>query len=84
MKRGYLSGYVDYALADFYGGKMFFVPNIGPDQGTGYGYGPWSTCDSSLHTDGQLFKSHTVPIAAKKVTVFPGVASAGQIREAAE
>ena len=48
------------------------------------GYGPWSTCDTSLPTDGQVFKSHTAPIAAKKLTVFSGVASAAQIAEASD
>lgn len=49
-----------------------------------WGFGSWSTCDASLPTDGQIFKSHTAPIAARKITVFPGVASAAQIAEAAE
>lgn len=48
LKTGYLSGYVDYALKDFYGGKMFAVPNIGPDQGTGKGFGPWTTFDNTM------------------------------------
>lgn len=48
LKTGYLSGYVDYALKDFYGGKMFAVPNIGPDQGTGAGFGPWTTFDATM------------------------------------
>jgi len=35
-----------------------------------------------IEVDGQVFKGHTAPIAARKITVFPGVASAGQIQEA--
>lgn len=35
-----------------------------------------------LPLSGQLFKSHALPIAAKKLTVFPGVASQAQINEA--
>ncbi len=44
---------------------------------------PWSTLSAPLPTSGQVFKSHALPIAAKKLTVFPGVASASQINEAA-
>lgn len=70
---------------DPWGNTMLKYPNIGADQyDYAPGYGPWSPCDASLPTDGTIFKSHTAPIAAKKLTVFPGVASAAQIAEASD
>lgn len=44
--------------------------------------GGQSTCAAPLPVSGQVFKSHALPISAKKLTVFPGVASNAQINEA--
>ena len=80
-----ISGVNDGAQTDPWGNTMLTYPNIGADQHDyAPGFGPWSTCDASLPTDGQVFKSHAAPIAAKKITAFPGVASQSQINEAAE
>lgn len=59
-------------------GPYFYRPEVDS------GYSAWCKCDGATPVDGQIFKSHAAPIAARKITVFPGVASAGQIREAGE
>ena len=81
-----LTGFIDYVAAKRDAGLLdvMTITEWYALALSEYKYGCYAPCDSTLPTDGQIFKSHTAPIAAKKLTVFPGVASAGQIREAAE
>lgn len=69
---------------DFVDEPFAATPSIGAHEYSKTAWGRKSACDSSLPTDGQVFKDHALPIAAKKLTVFPGVASASQIAEAGE
>ena len=79
-----VTGVTDSDLTDPWGNAFPAHPNLGADQGAAPSFGPWAQFDGTMPTDGQICKSHAAPIAAKKITVFDGVASQSQINEAAE
>lgn len=47
-------------------------------------YSEWVEMTAPLPLSAQPCKSHALPIGTGKVTVFPGVATSGQIEEAKE
>lgn len=77
-----IAGINDGGELDLWGNPATSYPNIGADQGAAANYGPWSTCDGILPLSAQPCKSHALPIGVGKITIFDGVASAGQIEEA--
>ncbi len=62
-----VTGITDTEILDPWGNVFPAAPNIGADQGAAPGYGPWTTCDSSIPTDGQVFKSHALPMMVESI-----------------
>lgn len=79
-----IAGVNDGGETDIYGVATRSTPNVGMDQAAGAGFGPWSTITAPLPLSAQPCKGHALPIGTRKITAFPGVATAAQINEAAE